>query len=111
MLASILLKDYLGQQLWNIFQEQALNQQNITNNRNKFKANSKSYSDDDKYYEEQYQNNSINANTFGNSGMNNTQNVSSINKPQAKPTSTSSSFTNSTNSTFASSASAHSSSS
>ena len=109
MLASILLKDYLGQQLWNIFQEQALNQQNITNNRNKFKANSKSYSDDDKYYEEQYQNNSINANTFGNSGINNTQNVSSINKSQDKPTSTSSSFTNST--TFASSASAHSSSS
>jgi len=43
--------------------------------------------------------------------MNNTQNVSSINKPEAKPTSTSSSFTNSTNSTFVSSASAHSTSS
>ncbi len=43
--------------------------------------------------------------TFGNSGMNNRHNVSSINKPQAKPTPTSSSLTNSTNSTFASSAS------
>lgn len=32
MLASSILKDYLGYQLWNIFQKQSIIEQNIYNN-------------------------------------------------------------------------------
>lgn len=43
MLASSLLKDYLGYQLWNIFQKQSIIEQNIyNNNKNNNNNNNKS---------------------------------------------------------------------